>query len=117
MRHIPKLPFLLSAGAVALMVLACEDQTLTDVVPQFSVTDNGDSDGLFHACYIPGSGMVYRISAEGVEGLKEDCRANRHIEFSWPASLPLAGQSCPDGQLMTGVDAQGSLLCASPAPG
>ena len=32
-----------------------------------------------HACYVPGSGQIYRIKADGVP---DGCRGN-HMEFSW----------------------------------
>ena len=32
------------------------------------------------ACYLPHSGIVYRI---GEEGLKEECRGKKHVEFSF----------------------------------
>jgi len=105
---------LLGVASVGLGVLACQDRTPTAVAPQVSLVDAGDNDGLFRACYIPGSGMMYRVSADGVEGLREECRANKHVEFSWPAVTPLVGQRCPEGQLMTGMSAEGTLLCAEP---
>lgn len=35
---------------------------------------------VFHACYVPASGTVYRI---GEPGLREDCVSHRHVRFSW----------------------------------
>lgn len=63
---------------------------------------------VIHACYIPASGTVYRIKAEGAP---DDCRG-KHIEFSWDAHGP-AGQSCPGGEFVTGFAADGSLLCGA----
>lgn len=84
------------------------------VLPLSSSSAQAVGDNMIHACYIPSSGMVYRVSAEGVEGLKEECSAKGHIEFSWPAGLPLLGQTCPTGEFVVGVDATGAPVCAAP---
>ena len=34
----------------------------------------------FFACYVPGTGVVYRIKAPG---LKVACTGRKHVEFSW----------------------------------
>lgn len=66
------------------------------------------------ACYVPGSGTVYRIGAEGTPAA---CHSPKHVEFSWAATQP-AGR-CPAGQAVVGIGADGSLLCeavGSPEP-
>lgn len=35
---------------------------------------------VFHACYVPSTGVVYLI---GEEGLPSECRSPRHVAFSW----------------------------------
>jgi len=85
-----------------------EDHRGRPAAPTTSVIASTEgADVMIHACYIPGSGMIYRISADGVEGLKEDCNAKKHIEFSWPAGLAFAGQTCPPGEFVYGFDASG----------
>jgi hypothetical protein len=34
----------------------------------------------FHACYVPGSGTVYRIKEPG---LRQECSSPNHVAFSW----------------------------------
>ena len=34
----------------------------------------------YQACYVPKTGVVYRI---GTEDTPEECRSDRHVEFSW----------------------------------
>ncbi len=34
----------------------------------------------FFACYVPSSGVIYRIKAPG---LKDECTGKKHVEFSW----------------------------------
>lgn len=63
------------------------------------------------ACYVPGSGTVYRINTEGAP---DTCRSRQHVRFTWTASLP-AGR-CPAGQFMVGLGPDGALLC-EPVPG
>lgn len=64
------------------------------------------------ACYVPGSGTVYRINAEGAP---DDCRSHRHVRFTWSTSIPTG--FCPDGEFMVGISEGGEIVCAAPADG
>jgi hypothetical protein len=44
----------------------------------------------FHACYVPGSGTVYRIKEPG---LRQECSSHTHVEFSWKQD----GEPGPEG--------------------
>lgn len=58
------------------------------------------SEELF-ACYVPGSGVMYRINPPGSPGqnrfLKDDCRGRRHVKFSWARLV------APEGKVGIGV--------------
>ena len=56
---------------------------------------------LIHACYVPASGTVYRIKAEGA---KDACTGKKHVEFSWNAAGP-AGPEGPRGPANTLTEA------------
>lgn len=57
---------------------------------------------MLHACYVPASGQVYRI---GAEGLPDVCRSPRHVEFSWNER----GPEGPAGE--PGEDGEAGLAC------
>ncbi len=60
--------------------------------------DPGDDPVVLFACYVPGSGVVYRVDGPGPDtDLPDDCRARRHVLFSWSESGP-AGEDGEDGQ-------------------
>src|SRR5215204_5340026 len=44
-------------------------------------------------CYVPNSGTVYRIKADG---LPDSCRSKQHVEFTWSLQGP-AGPAGPAG--------------------
>jgi hypothetical protein len=54
--------------------------------PQSAAAHTGTPDpvtpGTLYACYVPGSGTVYRIKFDGG---KQACTSAQHIEFSWNA--------------------------------
>lgn len=50
--------------------------------------------GTLHACYVPSSGVVYRIR---IDGAPSACRSNRHVEFAWNAVGP-QGPRGPAGE-------------------
>ena len=76
---------------------------------------------VYYACYVPGSGTIYRIKAPG---LPDACTGSKHVEFSWssqPEPGGLAGVEivrmnalippglqttvnavCPPGKVVTG---------------
>ncbi len=56
----------------------------------------------FHACYVPSSGVVYRIKEPG---LKDECTGKKHVEFSW-AQLFAAN----DGKVGIGTDEPAATL-------
>lgn len=90
---------------------------------------SGDAEVL-RACYVPGSGVVYRI---GADGLGDACEGKNHVEFSWnvqgppgprgptgpqgPSGPGLTPQQCPTGEFVTGIAADGSLLCSGGSTG
>lgn len=43
---------------------------------------------IYHACYVPGSGVVYRIRGEN---LKDECSSKKHVMFSWNEKGPPGG--------------------------
>ena len=66
----------------------------------------GTTPQVFFACYVPRSGIVYRVKEPG---LPQRCHGASHVEFSWVA---VAGQRCPSGQVVVGFSTNGSLICA-----
>jgi len=61
------------------------------------------------ACFVPGSGTVYRIAADGAP---DACRSPKHVRFTWSTSVPSG--TCPAGQFMVGLAPDRGLLCATP---
>jgi hypothetical protein len=64
-----------------------------------------DGPTLIRACYIPTSGVVYRI---GEEGLGDECKRLSHVEFNW-AKL-LVGE---DGKLVEDIHTTGKLIAGN----
>lgn len=62
---------------------------------------------IFHACYVPSSGTVYRIKAPG---LREDCTSTSHVQFSWTDGADAAGA------IKSGDAASGDLSGTYPGP-
>ena len=100
---------------------------LVSAPTQVSAQVTGDQ--VFHACYIPLVGVVYRIKAPG---LPTSCLARYHVEFQWnaqgprgergetgaagaPGNLALAGQTCPATYFVTGFSSSGGLVCRNVA--
>lgn len=57
------------------------------LAPAFAVAQQqGQVTGpeIFYACYVPGSGTVYRIK---VPGGKDKCTSPQHVEFSWNSDI------------------------------
>lgn len=44
---------------------------------------------VLYGCYVPTSGTVYRIKADG---LQTDCRSKNHVEFTWSLQGPQGAQ-------------------------
>lgn len=72
------------AGAAAL-ALAC----------LVFVPDTVQAQTVIYACYVPSSGVVYRI---GEPGLRQECSGKKHVEFSWNEE-GLEGPPGPAGPL------------------
>ncbi len=53
-----------------------------------------DAPTVFHACYVPGTGVVYLV---GGEGLPDECRSPRHVPFSWTDGSGATGPTEPTG--------------------
>jgi hypothetical protein len=63
---------LAAAGAIfAAAPNAAQAQTATTTDP-----------GLMEACYVPGSGTVYRIRVAETPS-PDNCKGNKHVYFSW----------------------------------
>ena len=93
---LPQLPVVVGFAALAFLVFA---------------PDAVQAQELF-ACYVPSSGVVYRIKEPG---LKDGCTGKKHVEFSWNAQGP-AGPEGPPGA--AGADgAQGPQGPQGPAGG
>jgi hypothetical protein len=59
----------------------------------YSTADSPQDPSTYHACYIPHSGVVYRIMESD---LPDGCRSGNHVQFSWNASGP-EGPEGPEG--------------------
>ena len=57
-------------------------------------TVHAQTDVLF-ACYVPNSGVMYRVNPPGSPGqtadLKDDCTGQKHVKFSWGGAEGLSG--------------------------
>ena len=80
---------------------------------------NGGSDpavvvpGVMYACYVPASGVVYRIR---IDDAPNECRSARHVEFSWNAQGPAGADGAPGPQGPAGANgAPGPQGPAGPA--
>jgi len=93
-----------------------------------ALAGEGADGEVIRACYLPDSGVVYRI---GAHGLGDACKAEGHVEFSWNVQGPvgpqgpkgdrgpqgppgpgLTVQGCPAGEFVIGIDAHGNLACS-----
>ncbi len=78
-RILPRLPVVVGFAALAFFVFAPD-------------AAQAQSQELF-ACYVPNSGVVYRVNPPGSPGespdLKDDCTGKKHVKFSW-AKLAVA---------------------------
>jgi hypothetical protein len=70
-----------------------------------AVEDEEQEADVIYACYVPGSGVVYRVAGDGpplegksAKGRKSsnDCKSRKHVLFSWNAEGP-AGADGNDG--------------------
>ena len=73
--------------AVATLVLAAGFAA----VPSRLVAQSGAT--VLYGCYVPSSGTVYRIKADG---LPTDCRSKTHVQFTWSLQGP-PGPQGPQG--------------------
>jgi hypothetical protein len=62
---------------------------------------------IFYACFVPSSGTVYRIK---LPGLRDECAAPSHTEFSWTDGAGAAGA------IKSGDAASGDLSGTYPGP-
>lgn len=53
--------------------------------PDDAGAQESSSPTILHACYVPATGIVYRIKGPD---LADECRSPRHVEFSWTDGLP-----------------------------
>ena len=95
----------LRAPALALLLLAALDIAALFLAAP-AVHAQHATPQTFHACYVPASGTVYRIREPG---LRTNCHASSHVEFSWMAG--------PDGGVLKPGDAaSGDLAGTFPSP-
>jgi hypothetical protein len=83
---LPSASTLAAAAGAALLALAPAPAVAQQQQSQSSAS-------VLYACYVPGSGTVYRIKQPG---LRTSCSAPNHIEFSWNED-GLAGPAGPQG--------------------
>ena len=62
-------------------------------------TTNASAQATLSGCYVPASGTVYRIKADG---LPDTCRSKNHVEFTWslqgaPGATGQTGPAGPSG--------------------
>jgi hypothetical protein len=96
-----------------------------------------DANNVYSACMLKGVGQIRLIDkALPTTNLMSHC-TDKETEVSWnqtgpagapgapgakgdrgePGNLALAGRSCADGEFVTGFDASGDLVCATPGDG
>ncbi len=85
-RILPRLPVVSGVAALAFLLF---------------VPDTAQAQGLvLFACYVPNSGVVYRVNPPGSPGqsadLKDACTGKKHVLFSWNEVGP-AGPAGADG--------------------
>jgi hypothetical protein len=76
-------PFTALAGPAAAIALVSTAAMVQEVAAQ--------EVAVYHACYIPGTGTVYRIKAPG---LRQECTSHTHVAFSWREQ----GEPGPQGE-------------------
>lgn len=87
-------------------LLAVASLTLVFLPQDAAAQVPGDGPAVLFACYVPGSGVVYRVDGPGPDtDLPDDCRTPRHVLFSWSESGP-AGSDGADGE-----DGQDGISC------
>lgn len=67
---------------------------------------------VLYGCYVPASGTVYRIKADG---LPSDCRSKNHVQFTWSLSGPLSGRALVVGSGSAAPNSIGSGTATCPA--
>lgn len=86
-------------------------------LPAFAQAPNPDAataDGLIHACYRSGPGIVYRT---GVDGAPADCRGRNDAAFEWNEYIELTtlqrrvDAECAEGSSIRAVNADGTVEC------
>ncbi len=73
------------------------------------VPDTAQAQGtVLFACYVPNSGVVYRVNPPGTPGeaadLKDACTGKKHILFSWDQMGPVGPQGPPGADGAEGAD-------------
>ena len=95
MNSISKTPMPLWGCLVAAIVVLASAASAAEA--QTSSSDP-ETSPILHACYVPGSGVVYRISPDGQDPtLRDSCRSQRHVPFSWNA-MGVDGADGADGE-------------------
>jgi cysteine-rich repeat protein len=66
---------------------------------------------VIHACVSKSNGSLRVVNSAS------DCRSNE-TTLEWSIESPISiPQTCPTGQFVTGIDANGQLMCAAPTTG
>lgn len=103
------LPMLRAVLPLALIALALAGTTATAVRAQETPPVPVE----LHACYVPGSGVVYRVSAPGEEGgeLPAGCKSERHVLFNWNEVGPAGAAGAAGTAGAAGADGANGLHC------
>src|SRR6266480_3323280 len=90
-------------------------------LPGRAPAQGGTAPKTLYACYLPQSGVVYRVAETDLRFQTPACASQNHVLFSWndkgekgdPGNLALAGHTCPAGQFVTGFGTTGGLVCSA----
>jgi hypothetical protein len=67
---------------------------------------------VLYGCYVPASGTVYRIKADG---LPSECRSKNHVQFTWSLAGPLSGRELVVGSGTAAPNSVGTGVATCPA--
>ena len=94
---------------IILVVAAIFPVTLGAGIGAMAAEPTSDMPSRIEACYIPGSGVIYRIKADGAPN---ECRSSQHIQFSWSREAGSGtGWELVRGKVTFGPNSFGLLPC------
>ncbi len=96
-------------------------------LPGRAPAQGGTAPKTLYACYLPQSGVVYRVAETDLRFQTPVCASQNHVLFSWndkgekgdkgdpgqAGNLALAGHICPAGQFVVGFSTSGALVCSA----